>query len=472
MLGKDFSAYLQQRRQALGKSQSDFARALHYSVQAVAKYEKGQSEMNVASLVAAARFLEVDVDSFCAGKAEKSNTLADEHDFDGTLFAANLATLRANAGLTPEDVAKKIGISSRSVINYEKGRFYPSLSVFLAFAECYSVKPSAFFFAPITPTAIPKTPAKRARIHFLPLWIAIASLAVVGTGVGIPLYLNKKNAASTSSFTSEPNSTTTSSAASSQASSALSSSSSSTASSSAPSSTSSSTSSSASNSSWSESVSFPYSTSGKTVTATIEHDSTGFVGASIHAAHFFEDGIEVTDQNYFLRASFKLSDGSSYVQYGNDLYLDYRAIEGQAQLSVTQYVRDLSVTDSFLFRSITVATLTPIDIKALSISDYANECAVAQTQIDFYKAENATWKNNIATAETAEAAVKKEGTDAGYLTAEDKLNVKKSDTNAMAWLSRYVKASSDSLYANEIENDKGIKQARAEAFYSYCYSNS
>jgi transcriptional regulator with XRE-family HTH domain len=83
---ENFAEFLSARRQQLGKSQSDFARALNYSVQAVAKYEKGRSEMNVASLIAAARFLEVDVDSLCAQKAEKNNDWADKQDFDAAFL--------------------------------------------------------------------------------------------------------------------------------------------------------------------------------------------------------------------------------------------------------------------------------------------------------------------------------------------------------------------------------------------------
>lgn len=457
----NFAEFLSARRQQLGKSQSDFARALNYSVQAVAKYEKGRSEMNVASLIAAARFLEVDVDSLCAQKAEKNNDWADKQDFDAALFASNLSAIRNKAKLTPEEAAKRIGVSPRSIINYEKGRSAPSLSVFLALSECYNVKPSTFFFTPVALEVSAKAPAKRAPIHFLPLWIAIASLAVVGTGVGIPLYLSKKNAATNSSFSSEPDPNP----ASSQASSAASSSADSSTSSSEASSSSSSTSSSSATSSSSSS-----STTGKVVTATIDQGADGLMGGSTHAVHFFENGIEVTDQNYYLAYSYTLSDsnGSDYAQRANDFYLDYRLVSNEAPLKIAQYKRD---SDN-VFRSYVVAYLDPISIKPLVIADYGAECVVAQNLTDYYEKDLALWESKQSTTSAESLTVKNEGKDAGYLTAEGNLNVQKSDATAMAWLARYDKACLDSLYANDMVYNKKANVQLAKNFYSYCYSNA
>jgi transcriptional regulator with XRE-family HTH domain len=458
---ENFAEFLSARRQQLGKSQSDFARALNYSVQAVAKYEKGRSEMNVASLIAAARFLEVDVDSLCAQKAEKNNDWADKQDFDAALFASNLSAIRNKAKLTPEEAAKRIGVSPRSIINYEKGRSAPSLSVFLALSECYNVKPSTFFFTPVALEVSAKAPAKRAPIHFLPLWIAIASLAVVGTGVGIPLYLSKKNAATNSSFSSEPDPNP----ASSQASSAASSSADSSTSSSEASSSSSSTSSSSATSSSSSS-----STTGKVVTATIDQGADGLMGGSTHAVHFFENGIEVTDQNYYLAYSYTLSDsnGSDYAQRANDFYLDYRLVSNEAPLKIAQYKRD---SDN-VFRSYVVAYLDPISIKPLVIADYGAECVVAQNLTDYYEKDLALWESKQSTTSAESLTVKNEGKDAGYLTAEGNLNVQKSDATAMAWLARYDKACLDSLYANDMVYNKKANVQLAKNFYSYCYSNA
>jgi transcriptional regulator with XRE-family HTH domain len=116
-----YADLLAKKRKYLGKSQNDFANALKYSVQAVAKYEKGQAEMNVAQLLSAAKFLEVDPDSLLQGIDEKKNDCADCTTFDPHRFARNLRNSRLSCYLSYDEMAQKIGVSARSLKNYEKG---------------------------------------------------------------------------------------------------------------------------------------------------------------------------------------------------------------------------------------------------------------------------------------------------------------------------------------------------------------
>ena len=127
------------KRRALGRSQSEFASFLHYSVQTVAKYESGASEMDLGSLIYAARFLELGVDS-------KNNDFADHNDFDPNLFASNLVLVRNARKMSQKTLAALSLISSRSLKNYEAGKSIPSLTVFYHFCKALGVTASEMLF--------------------------------------------------------------------------------------------------------------------------------------------------------------------------------------------------------------------------------------------------------------------------------------------------------------------------------------
>ena len=53
----------------------------------------------------------------------------------------SLAAARVNAGLTQEEAARRIGISFRTVIRYEKGRAKPSAAMLERMAAAYGFPP-------------------------------------------------------------------------------------------------------------------------------------------------------------------------------------------------------------------------------------------------------------------------------------------------------------------------------------------
>jgi len=59
-------------------------------------------------------------------------------------FAANLARLRAAAGLTQDQLAAKSGVSQSHISALEKGTWEPRLSTILALAKAFGVAPAAF----------------------------------------------------------------------------------------------------------------------------------------------------------------------------------------------------------------------------------------------------------------------------------------------------------------------------------------
>lgn len=184
-------ALLARKRKALGKSQTEFAAALSYSVQAIAKYEKGQAEMNVSVLLKTARFLEVDPDSLLAGIDAKNNAIADTTEFNEERFLRNWRNARLQKGLSQESLAKAIGMTTRSLKNYERGSSRPSFSSFASYLKAVGVNASSFFSQDFPSSAL-LPPAK--KVFSRPLFLTLVFVIVFGgAGTGVGLFLFRKN---------------------------------------------------------------------------------------------------------------------------------------------------------------------------------------------------------------------------------------------------------------------------------------
>ena len=59
----------------------------------------------------------------------------------------SLAAARVNAGMTQEDVAKKMGISKQTIINWEKGKVVPRIPEMNMLTSMYGI-PEEHIFLP------------------------------------------------------------------------------------------------------------------------------------------------------------------------------------------------------------------------------------------------------------------------------------------------------------------------------------
>ena len=59
----------------------------------------------------------------------------------------SLAAARVNAGMTQEDVAKKMGISKQTIINWEKGKNIPGIPEMEMMSKIYNM-PQDYIFLP------------------------------------------------------------------------------------------------------------------------------------------------------------------------------------------------------------------------------------------------------------------------------------------------------------------------------------
>lgn len=59
----------------------------------------------------------------------------------------SLAAARVNAGMTQEEVAKKMGISKQTIINWEKGKNIPGIPEMEMMSKLYAM-PQDYIFSP------------------------------------------------------------------------------------------------------------------------------------------------------------------------------------------------------------------------------------------------------------------------------------------------------------------------------------
>lgn len=63
----------------------------------------------------------------------------------GTKFQISLAAARVNAGLTQEEVARILGISKNTLINWEKGKSIPRATQMQKMCEIYNISEEYIF---------------------------------------------------------------------------------------------------------------------------------------------------------------------------------------------------------------------------------------------------------------------------------------------------------------------------------------
>ena len=68
---------------------------------------------------------------------------------DNVPFKLTLKSARELIGLTQEEAAKKIGVSSDTLSNYERGKSYPDIPVLRKIEEVYNITYERIIFLPL-----------------------------------------------------------------------------------------------------------------------------------------------------------------------------------------------------------------------------------------------------------------------------------------------------------------------------------
>jgi transcriptional regulator with XRE-family HTH domain len=186
---ESLGSYVAKRRRSLGLTQQQLADALGYSVQAISKFEKGLSQMDLSSLPTLAKALSLSLDELLHQKEHQEGSVC-SFSFQGDLLAANLSYLRAAKGLTQQEAGDIAHISARSLANYEKGLFLPSLATVLIYLDYYHVSADDLFGKALAPVAEKPVAPKRHLWRWLTPIIACLVAAIV-IGSTSPLWFSR-----------------------------------------------------------------------------------------------------------------------------------------------------------------------------------------------------------------------------------------------------------------------------------------
>lgn len=222
-VASSLSAFVTLRRKKLNLRQNDLAKALGYTVQAISKFESGESQLAITSLPALANLLSLSLDDLILAQEGPIPAVANS-PLDLELLRNNIVTLRNNAHLSLAKEAEILGVSKNTVIHYEAGSSLLSYEALCQMMAYYSLTAKALLYEPVaplvlqTPLVVPppkKKPFVQKPIVLIALIIAFVSVVL---GVVMPLFLNQQTAAkdtfssfsSSGSLTSSSNSSSAS----------------------------------------------------------------------------------------------------------------------------------------------------------------------------------------------------------------------------------------------------------------------
>lgn len=135
-----FHEKLKVLRKKKGLTQKDVADLVHVDRVRITNWENGKREPNFENLSMLAcifdvsidfllsEYLEISKEAYLKLKEEKKN-----------LFSVRLKELRLKKGLTQKELAKIIGVTKQTIINYEKGTTEPSFENLIKLADLFEV---------------------------------------------------------------------------------------------------------------------------------------------------------------------------------------------------------------------------------------------------------------------------------------------------------------------------------------------
>jgi transcriptional regulator with XRE-family HTH domain len=220
MKQEDLGHFVSQRRKNLELRQSDLGETLGYTAQAISVFEAGQSKISVTVLPELANLLKLSLDDLLNRNVPATPFTGKNDPINAKLVAHNLVALRTKKGLSLAEEGNVLGVSKRTIINYEQGNSLPTLDVVDALLEYYDLTPSAFFYQSIElPLTSPVFSRKRVAFRKGLIGFMIAFLVLgVGTAIAVPLIINANQPKTDSHIGSLESDSGTSSSSSSEAS--------------------------------------------------------------------------------------------------------------------------------------------------------------------------------------------------------------------------------------------------------------
>ena len=179
--------YIRLRREALGKSQQALADELYYTQQAISRFESIAETFPYANLDAICRALDCSPDDLYTRNLNDPRYSALAIG-EGEL-GETLKRMREKENLSQKEFAERLGVTERSLRNYESGATLPSWKVVEALCDAFGLLPSGLVDKE-KPAPIPPAPTKKKPI----LWGAVAlSILLAASTATVPILLTMRS---------------------------------------------------------------------------------------------------------------------------------------------------------------------------------------------------------------------------------------------------------------------------------------
>lgn len=174
---------LKSLRKSNGLTQKEVASYLGYSEQLISIWEKGSSFPDASIWGKICRLYHISLSALLLEDPALKGKVINE-DFDPKSFSLRLLSLRKERGLTQSALADAIGINSKTIISFEKGKSLPSQKTFLSICSYFSISPEELYFGLKAEKPAEKEKENRATINkrkapFLPRMAVYPLLSIL-----------------------------------------------------------------------------------------------------------------------------------------------------------------------------------------------------------------------------------------------------------------------------------------------------
>jgi transcriptional regulator with XRE-family HTH domain len=189
--GTPLSVYLAARRQKLGLTQKDLAEAAGYSVQAISRFEKGETQISLASLPAICNLLHLSLSDLFLRSETPYPPAKPLEKINPDVLASSLKNLRGKAHYSRNKEAQLLGVSPKTIFNYEAGFSLPALDVMDRILVLYSLMIEDLVYPLVVGSLLPYESPRKKRLALL--FILLGAL-LLGAGGGTGAYFGIKEA--------------------------------------------------------------------------------------------------------------------------------------------------------------------------------------------------------------------------------------------------------------------------------------
>lgn len=191
ILGMPLSVYLAARRQKLGLTQKDLAEAAGYSVQAISRFENGETQISLSSLPAICNLLHLSLSDLFLRSDTPYPPAKPLKKINPDLLAKTLKDLREKAHYSRNKEAQLLDVSPKTIFNYEAGFSCPALDVTDRILALYSLMIEDLVYPLVVGPQLPYEPPRKKRLALL--FILLGAL-LVGAAGGAGTYFGIKEA--------------------------------------------------------------------------------------------------------------------------------------------------------------------------------------------------------------------------------------------------------------------------------------